>query len=198
MKTVKYRCQMCGHSEDLRWYHRVGSAVMTGFFVVGLMVSTWAVVMLVQGHNPAGLFASVYMNSFALAHDDSLREAADTMTVGCEGGRLDCYIESVYANMSHLPYRPSSRFVSLYNPEYVLEHGGDCRNTAATFTGIMTSLGFEAHMVCNSHHCISAVPDKGYGGKRYDQYYIVDFAFGFMAKANSTEAPWDAWNRLSG
>jgi hypothetical protein len=179
MKTVKYCCKRCGHSEELTTAESILYGLIYG--VVLLLIACGVLLI--------WLIATVGLNPFVTvitqgqylaanrANDAQLRELALNMTEECSGDNADCYARGVFEGTKNLKYVPDSiNGNHNYDAMYVWTHGrGDCKSLANLYRALMNSIGFKAEMSCDVgyRHCVAVVPRSAYG-ERYQGYFVVD------------------------
>jgi len=196
---IKYRCKDCGHCEKMRFRD------FTAFFVLTILAALGMVHLLLPLLSDVAVGTNLFeqrqsvivsdsFTEFAKQHDDELRSVALDLTSKCSGDYPYCYAASMYsALLEDVKYVPTSKHKILYEPLYVLNNGGDCKNTAVLFTSLMQSLGFDSQVSCNTsaNHCLSKVPLKYSGSKEYDTFLIVDLAKMDFKTVNESA---DIWN----
>lgn len=136
---------------------------------------------------------SYVFTEFARQNDYQLRDVALNLTSKCgRGPHSECYARELFTGLRNIKYLPTSKYVVLYDPIYVLDHGGDCRNTAALYTSLMHSIGFESTVVCDLdyNHCVSKVPLMTYGQTEYSKYLIADLSYTSLKVYNKSENFW--------
>jgi len=180
---VKYRCNKCGYSEKYSKKDNIKNLFYSLFFCLGIL---WCIFMGVYYYMNKSNFllddfnaiVSDKFTEFAIEHDDELREIALEFSKGCEGGFPLCYVNSIYNNLENVSYIPTSKYRILYEPIYVLNTGGDCRNTATLVVALINSIGFEANVDCDlkEMHCVAVIPLITYGYNTYQEKAIVDLA----------------------
>ena len=203
MKKVKHFCKNCGHAEKLRlrdYFMVLVDEWLTiiGGFCVLLFISIW----ILNGSNPAltlsGEVLSNDYTKFAKVYDDELREIAMNFSSNCKGGNSECYVHSIYNKLSRLKYIPASRYKILYEPIYVLNNGGDCKNTASLFVGLLHSMGFDAEVDCNLdfNHCIAKVPIKESWANidDFEFYHVIDLTIPNMRRVSKNKDVWEYYD----
>lgn len=201
MQSVKYSCQKCGHSEKPNLREKIGYFFREVFASLGVFfVLLIVTVSIFFGVNPALSFVDSIVSSgvdqFAKSHDDQLREAALNLTASCDGADSFCYATELYNNLMTLRYVPPSKYKILYEPEYVLDNGGDCKNTASLTVALMGSLGFDAKVDCSAvhQHCIAVIPRKLAYEHEYSDKIIVDLAQQVFTVIPREQNPWDLYD----
>lgn len=202
--TKKDKCVNCGHHQkkskiEIFFSFFLLSMYCLGVYVlvmnIGIPVLTRVDFMKLSLSTKLG---ESYTN-FAIEHDDELRELALNLTYPCDSEYPMCYTSKLFYKLNTLRYNPSSinrQETILYHPMYVYDNGGDCKNTAALFVSLMRSLGFESYVDCNIrvHHCVSVIPVKSTSERKYEDFYVVDLAYGSMTIYNSSQNFWDDYD----
>jgi hypothetical protein len=201
MQSVKYSCKKCGHSEKPKLLEKIGYVFKEAFATIGLLTVFMLVAVLVFfGPSPIVSFAdeavSRSVDQFAKSHDDQLREAALNLTSACDGADSFCYTVELYNSLMSLRYVPPSKYKILYAPEYVLDNGGDCKNTASMTVALLGSIGFDAKVDCSVEHahCIALVPRKLAYEHEYSEVMIVDLAQQKFEVISRDTDPWSLYD----
>lgn len=187
MKTVKYSCEMCGHSEKMKWHNFIIIFLKNILITIGLIFILYVGYLYYYGGMTSlgelrDNSISFGYTAFAVRHSKELRDIALELSYPCDGGHSGCYAEAIHNNLVDLRYVPSERYRILYHPLYVLKNGGDCRNTASLYSSLMLSLGFDAWVDCDIdyQHCVSIVAINTNTNKEYTEIALSDISNSFF------------------
>lgn len=201
MQEVKFHCSKCGYAEKPTIKDTILAHIHTFFWVVGLVCVATALFLFVffdaatLARTAADYKLSYDFTNYARSYQSDLRDIAVNVTQPCGGSFSRCYTEEIFHELKDIRYIPTSKYQYLYPPEYVLEHGGDCKNTATMVVGLMHSMGFNAFVDCSldHKHCIAIVPNAKMFEKEYSSAMVVDLAYRVMFEIEKGEDPWDSY-----
>jgi len=183
---IKSVCSKCNHIErydtvpKIVWMIIKETAMVFGIFFIILLLL----------FGPA-IFTSIFMQfntlTFARVHSTELRNIALNLT-SYSGDDSFMFADQIAENLGHVRYSLPSLFNQIQDPLVTYQQGGDCKNSAILFSGMMLNLGYKSQVWCNIEHCVSKVD----GGKRYPgMYMVVDLASDASYVFNNTQNYWD-------
>ena len=201
MRKVKHVCPKCQTAVEYRpgekIFKEVSSAIISILAIFGLLFIIYISIMGFEQPIFDVMNAKYYRAS--LNYDDELRNLAINMTKECNGDNSRCYAKAIYQNLSDIRYVPSSLYsdsAGLYDPLYVYENGGDCKNTANLYVALLKSVGISAKVSCNIEetHCISVVPYV-WGGDYSGTNFAVDLTGPIASVFYDDEDEWDVYTQ---
>lgn len=206
-ETVKYVCSHCNRVEYYTTFERICTFFILFFLATTSGIGVCAIVyvfhvgpdMIIQD------LADTTFNNYVREHDMQLREYAIAATIKCDGDNIICYAGELYENITPIRYVPTSKYQNLYEPEYVLEHGGDCKNTAMLYVAMLHSLGFRQAFVSSNmseNHAIAVIPidRKQYAREgKYGSYdkFVVDLTIPGMYFLTYNQSIWSYRDTIS-
>jgi len=181
-------CEKCGYAKKLSKTEIILRAVIGllasfGFCFV-LLLST------IGFHGVADIYMSASLTDFAGENVNELRHIALNYT-DYDGSNSFGFAEDLFMNMPRIRYVRSSVFQQIYDPLETLEYGGDCKNSAVLFVGLMKSVGHDAWVECNLKelHCVTIVPHK-INGKELNEYAVIDLTSDTYSTYNNDVDHW--------
>lgn len=186
---IKRKCKKCGDLETYSIFGVIFSLLNILFVVLGLI---FVVCLFFMG---SSFFTDPYLNfeftHFAKQHTDELRAIALNYTT-YDGPDSFEFAKDLATNMDRVRYVHSSKFKQMYDPLTVLEQGGDCKNSAILFVGMMLSCGHNAYVKCSEEHrhCVSYIPHIK-NGQRQKEYMIVDLTGDEIMIYDNNVSFWD-------
>lgn len=190
MKIVKSVCKFCQEAEVYTWYElffrRLFLMVVSVLSVVGVLFTIYFFAV-----GPVQVTEEITSNiiTFSFNGNKDLRPLAINLSEGCTRGPYDvkCVAKTVFNNLSDIPYVLNGENDFLYEPLYVYENGGDCKNTAKLYSNLLSSIGYKSKVICNTEkeHCVSKTKIDD------ERYYIVDLTIPLMIELNETNEEWD-------
>lgn len=192
MKVVKNVCKFCGKAEEFTWKEKI--LLQLKNIVFGFMTAcSLAFIFLLIYLGPdfvmdTALNAGYYHNN--MKQDDELRVLAMDITKECEGSHVMCFSRELFDNVSQIRYVPTSKYRQLYDPLYVYEYGGDCKNTANMMVALHKSLGFTAFVECNhtAEHCVAIVRDDF-----NDNFILIDLTIPLFTTIDDVQEVWELY-----
>jgi hypothetical protein len=185
---IKSVCSKCNHIERYDTLPKIIWMIVKEIAIVfGLMF-----ILLLLLFGPT-IFASIFMQfntlTFASKHSVELRAIALNLT-SYSGDDPFMFADQIAENIGHVRYSLPSLFNQIQDPLVTYQQGGDCKNSAMMFSGLMLNLGFRSQVWCNvdKKHCVSKID----GGKRYPgMYMVVDLAADASYVFNNSQNYWD-------
>lgn len=202
MKVVKEICPNCNKAieykkGELIWRY-ISKFFISLLVTLGIFFILYIAIVGVQ--KPLNDIVNAKFEYMNRATDDDVRLLSLNITKECNNANSMCYLAKLYRNVSDIRYVPSSLYDddAMYDPLYVYENGGDCKNSANMIVAMMKSLGFEAEVSCKTseNHCISKIPytinDKSTG-----YFFVVDLTIPKILWMNDGEDEWNYMNYIN-
>jgi hypothetical protein len=165
---VKYVCANCKHVELYTPFEIVIHSFLSLFMTAGAI---FCVVIILLG--PGFVVKSIVDTQFLMYVNNNhkeFRQIAINMTE-YDGGDPFMFALDVAYNLPRVRYVPSSAYDLVHTPNEILEYGGDCKNSAMLYAGLLRSLGIEAEIYTSvaENHAVTKIPNP-----REGKYMIVD------------------------
>lgn len=142
--------------------------VRTFIYMLGLMMLVFIIIVGPVQSNQ--IFGSYIIQNLILDYDDKevnyLRHLALNYTT-YDGNDVETFTIELFKNLPRIRYVPVGKSDFVYNVEEVFDYGGDCKHSAALFTGMLQSVGYDALVFCGNNHCVTKVQLE-------NEYIIVD------------------------
>lgn len=195
-KTIKYRCDNCGHIETLTARELKKNNILKYIYSLIFAVGVISVlIMIIFG--PTMFFSSIASSILTIRSNidvDELRHFSINASRNCVddfSAYSYCYAYSLYGELQSIRYVPASQYKTLQDPLETLMYGGDCKHMGMLFVSLMKSVGFNSYVICDSTHCVVKVPHIDNYKKVDNGFAIVDLTIpGFFIMSENTN-PWD-------
>lgn len=183
MKFIKRkRCKECNSKTySKKIWKTIDFAFLHTFAIIGGIFFSLSLIFFIFGaYNLPVEFINkgigFMFTQYSTSYSNDVRSLAINLTSECWGNEVYCHAKQLYIATQNTRYVPSEGQGKMYEPLYVYNNGGDCKNTAGMFVAFMQSLGFKAWVECsiNFNHCVAVIPDKKASHKDYDEIIIVD------------------------
>lgn len=201
MKKVKEICPKCKTAIEYSTKERVLKSIVSvlSSLLIAFGVIFLAYVSILGVEKPINDLVNADFYRMSSEQDDELRSIAIEVTEPCNGDSSYCYAREIYQHVDDIRYVPSSQYNSggMYDPIYVYENGGDCKNTANMYVSLLRSIGISAEVSCSvAHkHCISVVPYK-IGGNYHNKSIVVDLTQPMAVMIYDGEDEWDYFRNI--
>ena len=175
MRYAKYICKRCGHGEPTKWYDYITVPIKSLIFWNGVVFIIIIIGALYFLQNPYVLLEvgdfinefdheEILMNYRAYGSNNELRALALNITHDCRNESSvykfeRCYTKKIYNYTKGLDYGlGAERNYKIYDPMETIETGvADCKGNSYVATSLMSQVGLNARVKCNSKHCFSIV-----------------------------------------
>ncbi len=200
MKYVKEICPKCGtaieYTKKEKLIKSIVNSLTSILMVMGILFIIY--LSLVGIGKPLNDMTNAQFRIMSRDKADEMRLIAlDILEDEDCGANSVCYASRIYANVSKIKYVPSSLFEAngMYDPLYVYENGGDCKNTANMYVTMLNSVGIKADVDCSfeEKHCVSVVPfliNDDYMNKRF----VVDLTIPMVVFLEDGEEVWEYYD----
>ena len=189
MRTIKAICPHCGMPIEFTRWEKIWNLI---YGSIGPTLMALGLLFLFYGYmvGPNQIIEGLVEFKYKLENihqDDELRLIALEITKNCSTDRSECFIKSVFNNVSNIRYVPTSIYNAEYEPIYVYKHGGDCKNTAEMVTALLGSVGIEGNVRCSidESHCVSEFYETR-SGRHMGGKFVIDLTISTMVYMNET------------
>jgi hypothetical protein len=162
---ILYKCDDCKKIK----HYSITDFVVGGFVRFAAFIGIFVLILCALAPSIPGIIMMEYTTArFTQMHNIELRDLARNFTT-YDGDEPFMAADQIVKNMPRIRYVLPSLAEPIQDPIYTYEKGGDCKNSAILFSGMMMTLGYNSYPWCNLkyEHCVS----KMVWG---DQYMVVD------------------------